>query len=54
MMHDRAASRLSSVDAPLRREPWLIAAGALATGGVVIALGWIAKKGLAQITSGGT
>lgn len=46
-----AASRLSSVDAPLAQEPWLIAAGALATVGVVIALGWIAKKGLAQVTS---
>lgn len=46
-----AASRLSSVDAPLAQQPWLIAAGALATVAVVIALGWIAKKGLAQVTS---
>jgi uncharacterized membrane protein YdjX (TVP38/TMEM64 family) len=46
-----AASRLSSVDAPLAQEPWLIAAGVLATVAVVITLGWIAKNGLAQITS---
>ena len=48
-----AASRLSSVDEPLAQEPWLLAAGALATVVVVMALGWIAKKGLAQVTSEG-
>jgi uncharacterized membrane protein YdjX (TVP38/TMEM64 family) len=49
-----AASRLSSVDAPLAQDPWLVAAGALATVAVVVALGWIAKKGLAQVTSAPT
>ena len=46
-----AASRLSRVDAPLAEEPWLIAGGAIATVAVVTALGWLAKKGLAQVTT---
>lgn len=46
-----AASRLSNVDAPLAEEPWLVAVGAVATVAVVLALGWIGKKGLAQVTA---
>ena len=46
-----AASRVASADAPLAEEPWLLAAGAVATVAVVLALGWIGKKGLAQVTA---
>ena len=45
-----AASKLNNVDAPLAGEPWLLAGGAVVTVAVVVALGWIGKKGLAQLT----
>jgi uncharacterized membrane protein YdjX (TVP38/TMEM64 family) len=44
-----AASRLSNVDAPLTQAPWLYAAGGVVTVLVVLALGWIGKKGLARV-----
>lgn len=46
-----AASRVATADAPLAEEPWLLAAGAVATAAVVLTLGWIGKKGLAQVAA---
>lgn len=46
-----AVSRLSDVDAPLEQEPWLLVSGAIVTIIVVWAIGWIGKKGLAQVTA---
>lgn len=46
-----AASRLATADDPLAEEPWLLAAGAVATVAVVLALGWVGKKGLAQVAA---
>ena len=46
-----AASRVASVDTPVAEQPWLLAIGAAATILVVLALGWIGKKGLTRVTS---